>query len=100
MMGEVIDFPIKRETRKRPPYKGPRINKKKRKQALDAFLNSFDTTGLYALVIVGLPYDRDAPPEYDAHGGERYEYTEGLERVKDSIKGVVLFDFDDGDDDA
>lgn len=90
-MNNVIDWPIKVAPQKpRQPYKGPRINRKNRRLALNSLLDNFDTRGLYGLVIIGLPYARDVPYPYDAAGGEGHEYMEALEAVRDTVKGVLI----------
>lgn len=85
-MTDIVPFPREAIIRTPPVYKGPRINKKKRKLAIETILQAFDPKGVRACMIIGIPYDKNQPYAYLECGGDPEDWRNALEDMRDLIK--------------
>lgn len=85
-MNNVIVGPWNVEVRPRQRYGGPKINRKRRKLAIQTILDQFDPQGIRALMIIGIPYNSDEPYSVSQCGGEPYDWRIALDDLHDLTK--------------
>ena len=70
----------------REQYRGPRINRKRRKIAIQTILDEFNPQGVRACMIIGIPYEEDRNYVVSQCGGEPNEWRIALDDLHDLMK--------------